>query len=411
MKQGLYVLAALVLGVLVGTGIRYGGASGLVEVAGLVSVLGDLWLAGLQMTLVPLIFTVLVSAIAGLQDTVAAGRSGRVALVSFSVLILLGGTFSILATSGLLHVWPVAPDAAAALVAAAGGPAETAAAPLGLGDWLKSLVPANVLKAATEGAILPVVVFACVFGFAAGTLPAEKRAPLAGFFSAAADTMLVIINWVLALAPLGVFGLALALGLNTGLDAVGALGHYVVVVCAIAIAAILLIIIAGAFIARVGPGRFLAGLAPVTVIAASTQSSVASLPAMLKSAMGPLEVPPRLAEFVLPLAVAMFRYTSPVANLAVAMFVAHVYGVEPSFGQMFAALLVAFAVSVSSVGLPGQSSFFTSVAPICLALGVPVTILPLLLALEVIPDIFRTVGNVSADLTVTAAIDRSEKRA
>lgn len=411
MKQGLYVLAALVAGVLVGAGIRYSSASGLVEVAGQISVLGDLWLAGLQMTLVPLIFTVLVSAIASLQDTVAAGRSARVALISFAILILLAGTFSILATSGLLRLWPVAPDAAAALVAAAGGPVETAAAPLGLGDWLKSLVPTNVLRAATEGAILPVVVFACVFGFAAGTLPAEKRAPLTGFFSAAADTMLVIINWVLALAPLGVFGLALALGLNTGLDAVGALGHYVVVVCTIAIAAIILIIIAGACIARVGPGQFLAGLAPVTVIAASTQSSVASLPAMLKSAMGPLEVPPRLAEFVLPLAVAMFRFTSPVANLAVAMFVAHVYGVEPTLGQMFAALLVAFAVSVSSVGLPGQSSFFTSVAPICLALGVPVTILPLLLALEVIPDIFRTVGNVSADLTVTAAIDRSEKRA
>jgi proton glutamate symport protein len=411
MKQGLYVLLALVAGVVAGALVRAGAPQSVADAAGFLTSLGDVWLAALQMTLVPLIVAVLVSSIAGLQDTLAAGRQARRALAAFTVLILAAGTFSILATLGLLAVWPVAPDAAAALIAAAGdGEAAAPAAPLGLGDWLKSLVPTNVVKAAAEGAILPLVLFACVFGFAAGSLPQDRRAPVTGFFTAVADTMLVVIGWVLALAPLGVFGLALSLGLNTGLDAVGALGQYLVVVCAVTIASILLIALAGTLVARAGPVAFLRGLAPVSVIAASTQSSVASLPAMLKSAMGPLQVPPKLAEFALPLAVAMFRFTSPVANLAVALFVAHVHGVEPSTGQLVAALLVAFAVSVSSVGLPGQSSFFASVAPICLALGVPVTVLPLLLALEVIPDIFRTIGNVTADLTVTAGLDRADRR-
>lgn len=411
MKQGLYVLLALVAGVVAGALVRAGAPQSVADAAGFLTSLGDVWLAALQMTLVPLIVAVLVSSIAGLQDTLAAGRKARRALAAFTVLILAAGTFSILATLGLLAVWPVAPDAAAALIAAAGnGEAAATAAPLGLGDWLKSLVPTNVVKAAAEGAILPLVLFACVFGFAAGSLPQDRRAPVTGFFTAVADTMLVVIGWVLALAPLGVFGLALSLGLNTGLDAVGALGQYLVVVCAVTIASILLIALAGTLVARAGPVAFLRGLATVSVIAASTQSSVASLPAMLKSAMGPLQVPPKLAEFALPLAVAMFRFTSPVANLAVALFVAHVHGVEPSTGQLVAALLVAFAVSVSSVGLPGQSSFFASVAPICLALGVPVTVLPLLLALEVIPDIFRTIGNVTADLTVTAGLDRADRR-
>ena len=411
MKQGLYVLLALIAGVVAGALIRAGAPQGVADAAGLLTSLGDVWLAGLQMTLVPLIVAVLVSSIAGLQDTLTAGRQARRALIAFAILILAAGTFSILATQSFLAVWPVAPDAASALVAAAGaGDAAAAAAPLGLGEWLKSLVPTNVVKAAAEGAILPVVLFACVFGFAAGSLPAERRAPVTGFFTAVADTMLVVIGWVLALAPLGVFGLALSLGLNTGLDAVGALGQYLAVVCAVTVASILIIAIGGTLVAGAGPAAFLRGLAPVSVIAASTQSSVASLPAMLKSAMGPLAVPPKLAEFALPLAVAIFRYTSPVANLAVALFVAHVHGVEPSLGQLVAALLVAFAVSVSSVGLPGQSSFFASVAPICLALGVPVTVLPLLLALEVVPDIFRTIGNVTADLAVTAGLDRAERR-
>jgi proton glutamate symport protein len=411
MKQGLFVLLALFLGVVLGAAIRAGAPTVVTDAAALLANLGDMWLAALQMTLVPLIVAVLISSIAGLQDTLAAGKQAQRALIAFTVLILLAGTFSIIATTSILAIWPVAPSSAAGLLVAAAGVGEQVAeaAPLALGDWLKSLVPTNVIKAAAEGAILPLVVFACVFGFAAGTLPQDRRAPVTGFFTGVADTMLVVIGWVLALAPLGVFGLALSLGLNTGLDAVGALGQYVIVVCAVTIASIALIAIAGTFIARAGPMAFLRGLAPVAVIAASTQSSVASLPAMLKSAMGPLAVPPKLAEFVLPLAVAMFRYTSPVANLAVALFVAHVHGLEPSVGQLIAALFVAFAVSVSSIGLPGQSSFFVSIAPICVALGVPVTVLPLLLALEVIPDIFRTIGNVTADLTVTAALDHREK--
>jgi Na+/H+-dicarboxylate symporter len=95
-----------------------------------------------------------------------------------------------------------------------------------------------------------------------------------------------------------------------------------------------------------------------------------------------------------------------VANLAVVAFLVHLYGVDVSLWQWAAALAVAFAVSVSSVGLPGQTSFFASIAPICVTLGLPVTLLPLLLAVEVIPDVFRTIGNVTADLSATTILNR-----
>ena len=83
---------------------------------------------------------------------------------------------------------------------------------------------------------------------------------------------------------------------------------------------------------------------------------------------------------------------------------AHVYGIQPSLTQMLAAGFVALAVSVGSVGLPGQISFFVSVTPICIALGAPLELLPILLAVEVIPDIFRTIGNVTGDLGVAAML-------
>jgi proton glutamate symport protein len=141
-------------------------------------------------------------------------------------------------------------------------------------------------------------------------------------------------------------------------------------------------------------------------VAFSTQSSLATLPAMLECARTGLGVPERITDLVLPLAVAVFRFTSPVANLAVAYFIAHLYGFEPSPLQMIGAIFAAFAASVGAVGLPGQVSFFISMAPICIALGVPLDLLGILLAVEVVPDIFRTVGNVMGDLAVTTILRR-----
>jgi Na+/H+-dicarboxylate symporter len=149
---------------------------------------------------------------------------------------------------------------------------------------------------------------------------------------------------------------------------------------------------------------FSRAVTPVQVLAFSTQSSLACLPAMIDRARNDLGVSARVTGLVLPLAVAVFRLTSPVANLAVAYFCAHIYGVDPGLPQMIGAVFVAFAISVGTVGLPGQVSFFASVAPLCLTLGVPLDLLPILLAVEVIPDIFRTIGNVTADIGITAVL-------
>jgi Na+/H+-dicarboxylate symporter len=131
---------------------------------------------------------------------------------------------------------------------------------------------------------------------------------------------------------------------------------------------------------------------------------------MLEAALRGLRIPAHVADVVLPLAVAVFRFTSPVANLAVCFFVAHLYGVEPTMVQIAGAIVVAFGVSVGSVGLPGQISFVASIAPICMALGIPFELLGILLAVEVIPDIFRTLGNVSGDLAATSVLARDEPR-
>jgi Na+/H+-dicarboxylate symporter len=367
------------------------------------------------MTLIPLIFAILVAAIAQMAETAAVGPLARRALLLFASLIVLGAVYAIFATHAALDVWPLDPAVATQLIASASAqapntPATDVQAPLALEAWVRSLIPTNIVAAAAEDAVLPVVVFACLFGVAITRLAPAHRAPLTAFFQATGEAMIVIVQWVLALAPMGVFGLSLSLGLTTGFDALGLLAQYVLIVSAVTIGITLFAVVLGLALSRVPPLQFLRAMAPVQVVAASTQSSLASLPAMLTAAIGPLRVPAQTAEFVLPLAVAIFRLTSPVANLAVVVFVAHLHGLEPSLWQWAAAVAVAFAVSVSSVGLPGQTSFFASVAPICVAVGLPVTVLPLLLAVEVIPDVFRTIGNVTGDLSATAILSRESRK-
>ena len=270
------------------------------------------------------------------------------------------------------------------------------------------MLPPNIIAAAADNAIMALVVFAILFGFAATRLPAAQRVVLRDFFSAMAEAMVVIVHWVLLLAPLGVFALALGVGRQAGVGAAGLLLQYAVTVALVIAIASLAIYAVVAFRGRVGVVAFAVAVAPVQVVAASTQSSLATLPAMIECARERLQVTPRVAHLVLPLAVAVFRYTSPLGNLGVCLFIAALYGLEPSLLQLAGAILVAIAVSIGSVGLPGQVSFIASVAPICAALGLPVEVLGILVAVEIIPDIFRTVGNVTADLAVTTLVDEPE---
>ena len=403
------VLLALSLGLAVGALVAAYGDSAAGRAIGWLEAVGGLWLNALRMTVVPLIFAVLVGGIAQVSDAAATGRLALRALAWFGGLLALSAVTSLVLTQGLLAIWPVAPESAQALQAGVSGAAAPVAATApDFAAWIRGLAPSNPIKAAADDAILPLVVFAAFTGFAITRLPAARRLALLDVIEAVGEAMVIIVRWVLWAGPLGVFALGLGVGLRAGVGAAGVLGHYVVVASAagleIAALAYLLAIIVG----RVPIARWAQATAPVLATAFATQSSLACLPAMVERARDDLGVPARVAGLVLPLAVAVFRFTSPAVNLAVCVFVAHVSGVHPTLLQYAGAVLVAIAVSIGSVGLPGQVSFIVSVAPICLALGLPTSLLPILLAVEVVPDIFRTLGNVTGDMAVTQILARGE---
>lgn len=405
MKPVLAIVGALAAGILLGAAAGRLGPLGAAKSVGYVEPIGTLWLSALQMTIIPLLVSLLITGITAASDAARAGRLAARSVLTFLVLLWGSAIVAALTMPFLLGLFPAPESAAAALRSAAGGGAVATAVPT-LADFLRSLLPTNPIAAAANDAVLPVIVFATLFAFALTRLPAETRAPLAAFFRALGEAMLVIIGWVLALAPLGVFALGYSVAVKTGLAALGGLAHYIASVSAVG----LLVGLSALAVARFGGGlrlaAFLRAVVPAQAVAISTQSSLASLPAMLRSA-GALGVPAHRADVTLPLAVALFRVTGPAMNLAVAIYVAHLFGIVLAPTTLAMGVAVAATATLATVSLPGTISFITSVAPIAAAMGVPLAPLALLVAVETLPDIIRTVGNVTMDVAVTAAVSRA----
>ena len=402
------VILSLFAGFGSGIAIAAADVAALERVALSLEPIGRLWLNALRMTVVPLVVALLITAAASASETASTGKLAARALWLFFVFMSAAALLSALLVPVALGAFPVDADAAAALLA--GARQATSAVPElpHLRDFFINIVPTNPFAAASAGEMLPLVVFALAFGFAASRIDVRRREPLLGFFQSVVDSLFVLVRWILIIAPLGVFVLALGVGLRGGIGAAGAIAYYVVLVCSLSILVTLLLYPVAVFVAGIGLSRFARAVAPAQVVAFSTQSSVASLPAMIDRTQAFLKIPTRIAGIVLPLAVSLFRISSPPVNLAVVIFVAHVYGVPLDSARIATGAVVAVLTNFAVVGFPGQISFFIAIAPICMAMGVPVELLPLLLAVDVIPDIFRTVGNVTADMTVTALVARSQ---
>lgn len=391
--------AGLVLGFAVGIALR--GNPLLGEVLAVAKPLGAWWLKLLQITILPLVVGLVYT---GISQTLAAAGGGalaRRAVGLFFAVLIFSGLMSALLVPALLGLFPIPAKAAAAL---SGGAAAAGTVP-GFAEIVDAMLPQNIFAAANAGAMLPIVLFVSALAVAAARIGPVPRKALAQVFEGLAGAMMVMVGWVLMLAPVGVFGLAIALAADSGSDAIGALAHYIVVVsCAGAV-----ILLAGFALAMTrggqGPGTFFKAMLPVFAVAFSTQSSLASLPAML-GATRRMGVREATADFVLPLAVAIFRATSPAMNMGVAIYAAYLTGTPLSVWALLAGAVVAFLVSLSSVSLPGTLSFVVSVGPIANAMGVPIGPLALLVAVEMLPDVMRTLGNVTMDVAVTTAVDR-----
>ena len=405
MTGGQRVFIGLVSGAAVGLGLARWAPEMVGVVEAVAMPVGTLWLHALQMTVVPFVISLIIVGVTQAADVAAGGRIARRTLTWIILLASASAAFTALVAPALFAACPRSGDLVTAIQ-----PSGTVASPppqaAGL-ERITALVPVNVVAAAAQGAIAPLVVFALCFAFALTRLPPSRREPVVAVAHGVADAMVVIVDWVLLAGPVGVFALILPLAARAGTAALGAMGVYVAVLSGV----YLLITAAVYMVACLGGGesvrRFAAAVLPAQVVAASTQSSLASMPAMVK-ATATLGYPPRVGGLVLPLAVSLFRITSPAQYLTVASFIAWAHDTPLDAGALALATVLAVVISLGSVGLPGQASFMGTTLPVVQAAGMPIESLGLLLAVDLIPDVFATVGNVTGDLAVASRVARAE---
>jgi len=408
MSRATRILLSLVAGLVGGVALAAASAPAAGVAIAVAGPVGTAWLNGLQMTVVPLVVSLLVTGVAETAEAAGAGRVTARMVTLIVAAVLVTGTVGALVTPLILEMFPVPVDAAAALRGALATAGDVPAPPA-MSDFFTTLVPTNVVSAAANSAFLPLIVFTLAFAFAATRIGEAERARIVELFRAVRDATLVLIDWVLWLAPIGVFALALVVGARAGLAAFGALVHYILVISSVGVLIVAASYVLGSVGGRVSPMRFARALLPVQAVAISTQSSLACLPAMLKAATG-LGATERTAGVALPLAVAMFRATQPAMNIAICLYIAHWFGRPVAPGQLMAAVAVAALVSLGSVSLPAQITLFASVAPPAVVLGLPLEPIGLFIAVETIPDIFRTLGNASMDLAATMTVSAREDR-
>ncbi|RZA19498.1 MAG: dicarboxylate/amino acid:cation symporter [Lysobacteraceae bacterium] len=395
------VLTGLVAGIVLGILLAWMDTGLAHRVADIVQPFGKLWINALQMTVVPLVLSLVIVGVNQASDVAHSGRVARSAIVIFAVLLTAAAAMTaVLAPMALSFLQPD-PAVAAAL---RGHEAEIPAVTGGWGDALTAIVPSNAVAAAAAGAMLPLVTFALFFGFALTRIDAAPRAQIVGFFKTISDAMIVIVGWVLWVAPLGIFALVLALTARSGIGMLQALGIYILLECALYLLAVVVLVAVAVVFGRQRLGAFLSGIAPVQAVAASTQSSLATLPAMLESAEHRFRWPRPVSALVLPMAVSLFRITSPIQYIATACFIAWAMGIDLTVAQLATGVALSVLVSMGSVGLPGQAIFIATNLPVAQAMGLPIAPLPVLMAVDAIPDVLATVGNVTGDMTANALV-------
>jgi Na+/H+-dicarboxylate symporter len=407
MSIGTRAILGLVAGLAAGAAVAASAAPFLRALGTAVDVAGTLWINAILMTIVPLVVSKLIVSVAGHDDRGAIGRAGWTALLLFVGLLTAAAATTAVVMPPVFARLVIDPAAVEALRSAASA-ASVAGAPPTAAQVILNLVPTNAIRAAADGAIVPLLVFSVAFALGASRIPRPLRDSLVTFFRAVDAAITVLLHWIVALAPYGVFALGVGLAMRTGAGIVTALAYYIVassVALVVFTLALYAVVLVGA---GVSPWRFGRAAAPAQVVAFGTHSSMASLPAMLEGAQSTLGLSQTATGFVLPLSLAVFKYSGPVWFIVVACFVSRLYGMPIEPGRMVGVVAAAVLTSFAIGGVPSGAAVV--VAPVLTAAGLPLEAMGLLLAVDPIPNAFRTVANVTGMLAVSTLADRRRDR-
>ncbi|MBX3279596.1 MAG: cation:dicarboxylase symporter family transporter [Acidobacteria bacterium] len=398
-------LAALFTGLTLGIIIHRWQSPQILRLTQGLELIGVAWTNALRITILPLIATTLIYNFATRGGTRFAGKVSGLSLLIFILLLSTAAVYTLAAAPALISQFP-----AIQLTAKVGGSGAATAAPLeqterfSLKSFVNGLIPANLIRAAADGEIIPIILASVVFGFALARVRDESRKVLLGVIHALLETVLIVVKWLLRLMPLAVFAFGLSAAANFGWDAPGVIGYLVVIVCTLLAGFTLLLYPIVRVFGGVGIKSFARAAAPGQMAALATRSSIASLPALLTGAEKHLRSSPVITNLVLPLAVSTFKINRPISGICKFLFLAQVYGVPINSSAVLLFSVSTLLLSFSTPGIPSGGPLVSM--PLYLAAGIPVEGVILLKSVDSIADYFKTVLNVSGDTAALTIIAR-----
>jgi Na+/H+-dicarboxylate symporter len=400
------ILIGLSLGLISGIAYSLFELPALSFLPGLIEPIGMLWVNAIRMTVIPLLMSLLVTAIAGQSSSGVVARLGSRTVGLFVIMIVMTCVYTLLLAPLFLSILNIDPADSEALLATTQTADVSKAQLPPFRDWLVSLVPANPFKSMVDNAILSLMIFTGLFAASLLHIADEQRSLIVSFFTAIKDAMFVLIRWVMWLAPIGIFALVFPLAATLGVTVINVLGLFIVVCCGLIVGMTLLLYPIAAILGRISLWEFTKLVAPVQVIGFSTRSSLAALPATF-AATKALGISEKVAGVVLPIAVTLFKFASPVARTSGTYFVAKLFGIELSIYEL---AVIAAAIGFFSFYSPGiPSGGLLIMTPVYVSLGLPVSGIGILIAIDLFVDMFITASNVTANVTAAVLMSRDER--
>jgi Na+/H+-dicarboxylate symporter len=408
------ILIGLIAGAVAGLVANISGWPALTTALNLIEPLGTLFIRAITMIVIPLVVASLLMGTASLGDLRKLGRIGGKTLGYYLTTTAIAVTLGLLLSNIVKPGSRIDPGTRDALAAQFAGEAASRvdlyeAAP-GVRDVLIGLIPRNPIQAAAEFDLLPLIVFTVIFGAAISLLAEEKRRPLLAVFDAVNDASMIIIHWVMRLAPIAVFALIAGVVARFGLDLLKSLLLYAVVVAGgLALHAYGTLGLLVSFVARLHPRRFYRRIVDAQLVAFSTSSSNATLPVTIETAEKELGVSKEVASFVLPLGATINMDGTALYQAVAVMFIAQIYGIPIDLGGQLTIVLTATLASIGAAGVPSAGIITLIVVLNATGLSEHVEAgIALILGVDRILDMLRTSVNVTGDLTCSTVIARSE---
>jgi Na+/H+-dicarboxylate symporter len=400
------VFIAIVLAILFGSWVGPSGSMWGIPFFAIFDTLGSLFLSALNLVVVPLVSSSIISGIARVGSEEDFGRIGA---KTFCFYI---GTSLLAIFIGLFFVNLLNPGGGQLIVAESQQTAAlenqmTAHKGQAIVDILHQIIPSNVVNAFAKGQMLGVIFFCILFGYALSKIPQGPSAMLQGIFQGIFQTMLKITHIIMKFLPYGVFCLIAKVFITTGFSSIGSVSLFLLtVLLGLAVYMCIGLPLLLKFVARVKPSRHFRAMAPALITAFSTSSSSATLPITINCVEKRAGVSNRICSLVVPLGTSVNMSGSALYECVAAMFVAQAYGIHMSIITQFLIVALSLITSIGVAGIPSAS--LIAIMIILKTVGLPAEGIGLFLAVDRLLDMCRTTVNVFSDSCCAILVARSE---